>query len=110
MVILTVPVPAFFWVLLATHVKRLHDRGESAWWLLAGFIPIVGPIWLVVELGILQGTREANQFGPAPGRNMRANHARLWAGILSYVIGTVCAVLSVAGIIRVVPTTWTDWR
>ncbi len=46
--------------------KRWHDRGKSAWWVLIGFIPIVGPIWVIVECGCLAGSPEANEYGPAP--------------------------------------------
>jgi len=65
-VILTLAVPLMFWIVIAAHVRRLHDRGKSAWWLLMGFAPVVGPIWLVVELGCLRGTVGRNQYGFDP--------------------------------------------
>ncbi|TGR16409.1 DUF805 domain-containing protein, partial [Mesorhizobium sp. M8A.F.Ca.ET.197.01.1.1] len=46
--------------------KRWHDRNKSGWWTLIGLIPIIGGIWLLIELGILEGTRGANQYGPDP--------------------------------------------
>lgn len=51
---------------LALYAKRWHDRGKSGWWTLIILIPIIGPIWLLVELGALEGTRGPNQYGPDP--------------------------------------------
>lgn len=45
--------------------KRWHDRGKSAWWVLIGFIPIVG-IWAFIECGFLRGTEGPNEFGADP--------------------------------------------
>lgn len=55
------------WAGLAVQVKRWHDRNKSGWWVLIGLIPLVGPIWQLVECGFLEGTQGDNQFGPAPG-------------------------------------------
>ena len=33
---------------LSVTIRRLHDTGRSGWWLLAGMIPLVGPIMLLV--------------------------------------------------------------
>ena len=33
---------------IAVGVRRLHDTGRSGWWLLIGFIPIIGAIVLIV--------------------------------------------------------------
>ena len=54
------------WIFLAVHVKRWHDRGKSGWWLLIGLVPIIGPIWLLVEMGFLRGTEGWNDYGPDP--------------------------------------------
>ncbi len=48
-------------------IKRFHDRDKTGWWLLIGFIPIIGAIWLLVELGFLRGTDGPNRFGPPEG-------------------------------------------
>ena len=56
----------FLWPVLALYAKRWHDRGKSGWWTLIGFIPIVGWIWLLVELGFLRGTDGPNHYGPDP--------------------------------------------
>ena len=51
---------------LAGQVKRWHDRDKSGWWVLISLIPIVGPIWALVEVGFLSGTQGPNRFGPDP--------------------------------------------
>lgn len=51
---------------IALYAKRWHDRNKSGWWTLIGLVPVIGGIWLLVELGILQGTGGANQYGPDP--------------------------------------------
>ena len=33
---------------------------------IAALVPIIGGIWLLVELGILEGSRGPNRFGPDP--------------------------------------------
>jgi uncharacterized membrane protein YhaH (DUF805 family) len=51
---------------LAVAAKRFHDRDKSGWWILILFIPIIGFIWYLVELGFLPGTPGPNRFGPDP--------------------------------------------
>jgi len=51
---------------LAVHTKRWHDRNKSGWWSLIVLIPMVGAIWLIVELGVLRGTDGENRYGPDP--------------------------------------------
>lgn len=55
-----------FWASAALNIKRLHDRNKSAWWILLTFVPLIGPIFVIVELGILDGTPGTNQYGPDP--------------------------------------------
>ncbi len=55
------------WINLAGTVKRFHDRDKSGFWFLITLIPFIGPIWLIVECGVLEGTRGGNRFGPPPG-------------------------------------------
>jgi uncharacterized membrane protein YhaH (DUF805 family) len=56
----------WLYVALAIDVKRCHDRDKSGWFVLIGLIPIIGAIWLLVELGFLDGTQGPNRFGPSP--------------------------------------------
>lgn len=57
---------AAIWPNLAVSIKRCHDRGRSGWFILISLIPIVGGIWLLIELGFLRGTIGSNRFGPDP--------------------------------------------
>jgi uncharacterized membrane protein YhaH (DUF805 family) len=54
------------WVSLAVQVKRWHDRDKSGWWILVGFIPLIGPIWQFIETGCLRGTIGRNRYGSDP--------------------------------------------
>ena len=49
---------------IIVYIKRFHDRDKSGWWVLLGFVPIIGAIWLLIELGFLKGTPGSNRFGP----------------------------------------------
>ncbi len=57
---------AWLYVALAIDVKRCHDRDKTGWFVLIGLIPIIGWIWLLVELGFMDGTQGPNRFGPSP--------------------------------------------
>jgi uncharacterized membrane protein YhaH (DUF805 family) len=54
------------WGGIAIQIKRWHDRDKSGWWCLIGLVPVVGPIWALVETGFLRGTAGANRFGSDP--------------------------------------------
>ena len=51
---------------LAIIVKRFHDRGKSGWWALILLIPIVGLIWMIIDLGVMEGDEGPNKYGPNP--------------------------------------------
>ena len=55
---------AFFIPGLALNVRRLHDIGKTGWNLLFAFIPLAGPIILLVFY--CQKSDEANQWGMKP--------------------------------------------
>jgi uncharacterized membrane protein YhaH (DUF805 family) len=57
---------ASIYLALALYAKRWHDRDKSGWWSLIALVPFIGAIWILVELGMLEGTRGANQYGPDP--------------------------------------------
>lgn len=42
--------------------RRLHDRGRSAWWLLAAVVPVLGPLALCVECGLRGSSPTAARF------------------------------------------------
>jgi uncharacterized membrane protein YhaH (DUF805 family) len=50
---------------IAVGVRRLHDLDRTGWWLLLGFIPLIGAIVLIVWF-CSRGTVGANRFGPDP--------------------------------------------
>lgn len=50
---------------LAVGARRLHDTGRSGWWLLIGFIPLIGAIVLIVFFAT-DGERQPNAYGPDP--------------------------------------------
>lgn len=50
----------------AVMVKRCHDRGKSGWWSLVSLIPLVGFIWVIVDLGVMEGDEGPNAWGPNP--------------------------------------------
>lgn len=50
---------------IAVCVRRLHDVGKSGWYYLLGFIPIVGPIILLVWY-CTEGERSTNAWGEDP--------------------------------------------
>ena len=50
----------------AVIVKRCHDRNHSWWFMFVSLIPLIGSIWLLIELGFLRGTIGDNIYGPDP--------------------------------------------
>jgi uncharacterized membrane protein YhaH (DUF805 family) len=50
---------------ISVTVRRLHDTGRSAWFLLLGLIPIVGSICMLI-LMCYKGNKEANTYGDSP--------------------------------------------
>jgi uncharacterized membrane protein YhaH (DUF805 family) len=50
---------------LAVAVRRLHDTGRSAWWLLWDLFPVVGWIVLII-VATTDGNPGQNNFGPDP--------------------------------------------
>lgn len=58
--------PINLWIGVCLTAKRWHDRDKSAWMYLIILIPIVGPIWMLVECGFLDGTQGSNKYGPSP--------------------------------------------
>ncbi|HEX3919655.1 MAG TPA: DUF805 domain-containing protein [Caulobacteraceae bacterium] len=55
-----------FWASVALRVKRWHDRDKSGFWVLIAFIPVLGGLWELIELGFLDGTSGDNNYGRSP--------------------------------------------
>lgn|SRR5690625_98471 len=50
---------------IAVAVRRMHDTGRKGWWLLLVFIPLIGPLIILVMM--LQNSQQGeNQYGPSP--------------------------------------------
>jgi uncharacterized membrane protein YhaH (DUF805 family) len=58
--------PFYLWIALAAAARRMHDRARSPAWLLVALVPVLGPLWLFVDLGLLRGTPGENQYGEDP--------------------------------------------
>lgn len=50
---------------LAVAIRRLHDIGRSGWWILIGFIPLIGGLVLIV-FAMLDSQSGENQYGQNP--------------------------------------------
>lgn len=53
--------------LISTWSRRLHDRGHSAWRLLAVLVPVVGAVYLSIECALRRGDPQANIYGSPVG-------------------------------------------
>jgi FAD/FMN-containing dehydrogenase/uncharacterized membrane protein YhaH (DUF805 family) len=56
----------FVWGILALCVKRYHDVGKSGKHLLLMLIPLIGPVWVFMEMLIRKGMIGSNRFGESP--------------------------------------------
>jgi uncharacterized membrane protein YhaH (DUF805 family) len=50
---------------IAIAIRRLHDLDRTGWWVLLGFIPLIGWIILLIWY-VTKGTDGPNRFGPDP--------------------------------------------
>jgi uncharacterized membrane protein YhaH (DUF805 family) len=70
--IISLPLCLFVtWVGLSLQARRLHDMGQSGFWLLLYLVPIVNYIFgLVIYIACLasEGNKKANKYGTAPHR------------------------------------------
>ncbi|UTC66757.1 MULTISPECIES: DUF805 domain-containing protein [unclassified Treponema] len=56
---------AVFLPSLAVQIRRLHDIDKPWYWIFISFIPLVGPIWMIVLMAT-EGTKGDNEFGSDP--------------------------------------------
>lgn len=59
--------PLLYGSLIATSIKRLHDRELSGYWLYLVLIPVLGPLVLCYLLFLRKGTVQPNRYGDVPG-------------------------------------------
>lgn len=55
----------FIWAAIALATQRLHDIGRSGHALLFALVPVIGPIWVVVQL-LRRGVEHPNRYGADP--------------------------------------------
>jgi uncharacterized membrane protein YhaH (DUF805 family) len=46
----------------AVTVRRLHDTSRSGWWILIGFVPLVGPLIMLI-FTLMRSTDGENNWG-----------------------------------------------
>jgi uncharacterized membrane protein YhaH (DUF805 family) len=51
---------AVLWSSVSFLARRWHDRGKSGLWCLLLLVPIVGPIWTLIECGFFAGRSDSN--------------------------------------------------
>jgi uncharacterized membrane protein YhaH (DUF805 family) len=58
---------SFYWIVpgITALVRRLHDVGQTGWWLLIGMLPLVGPLILLV-MTLQPSTGGPNAYGAPP--------------------------------------------
>ena len=61
----------YVWCGSAVSIQRLHDIGRSGWSLLSLLIPVLGPLWLILQL-FRRGVEGNNRYGSDPAA--RANY------------------------------------
>lgn len=49
----------------AVAVRRLHDTGRSAWWMLISAMPFVG-VFMLLGISAVKGDEKENRYGPTP--------------------------------------------
>lgn len=54
------------WPSLAIQVKRWHDINKPGYWVCINFVPVIGNIWALLELGFLPGSPASNNYGVPP--------------------------------------------
>lgn len=50
---------------IAVSIRRMHDTGRSGWWLLIGFIPLIGFL-VILYFFVQRGTVGPNDWGADP--------------------------------------------
>jgi uncharacterized membrane protein YhaH (DUF805 family) len=51
------------WLLSAAACKRCHDRDHSGWRALISPTPVIGQLWLLLDLVLAPGTAGPNRYG-----------------------------------------------
>ena len=80
---------------MAVTVRRLHDIGESGWMMLVALIPIVGGIWLFVQM-LKDGDMYNNKYGANPKMSPKTfdEPMRLKSAGIILIVASVAAILT----------------
>ncbi len=62
------------------NIRRLHDLGQSGWWILVSFLPLLSLV-LTIYLLFFKGGQVPNRFGPV------SNYARSRKGVWDALLG-----------------------
>ena len=73
----------------AVTVRRLHDTGRSAWFLLAMLIPVIGGIWLLIMLSS-KGNPDENHYGMNPLSTKQIRYSRSRSVSVALMLASVC--------------------
>ena len=74
-----------FWPGLAFQVKRWHDRNKSGYWVFINFVPVIGAIWVTIELGFLPGTKGKNRFDD---KSLTSEKSQLFCSNCNFIINS----------------------
>lgn len=57
-------IPVSLWIIFATYAQRWHDIGQSGWWSLITFVPLIGSLALLIIMAFIAGQDGDNSYGP----------------------------------------------
>ncbi len=88
---------AFFFIftlakMIMLKIRRLHDIGLSAWWMLVGLIP---PIEIIFFLALFfyPGEKESNRFGYQPSRASKRYYLMICVPLVIFFLGKLSSIL-----------------
>ncbi len=70
---------------LAVTIRRLHDTGKSGWYVLVALIPIIGNIWLLIEMAT-EGDVGENEYGANPKDKFEGSTFRKFLSFTYYIL------------------------
>jgi len=54
------------WAATCIQIRRFHDHNMSGRWVLMNLVPLIGPIYVGVKLGLMDGDQGPNKYGNDP--------------------------------------------
>ena len=80
---MAVLIPSF-----AVTIRRLHDTGRNAWFLLVNLIPVIGGLWLFIVL-VIKGVSEENRFGKNNPTAYESRYHRKRSAAVALIIASI---------------------